>query len=103
MNARLKKLRKSLGLNQEEMAAALGVGQSTYSQFETGAKPIRSVYVEVLRSMYNANPDWLYTGEGDMFIKSSRDEEFLAAYEGLTEESKKLIFDLIMKLKQADE
>lgn len=103
MNERLKHARKALGLSQIEMAKALGIGQSTYCQFETGVRPLQARYINSLQSMYNVNPEWLKTGEGDMFIKSSKDEEFFAAYESLTDDSKKLIYEMIMKLKKADE
>lgn len=102
MNKRLRQLRKALGMNQEEMAAVLGIGQSTYSQFETGTYAIRPLYIDVLKGKYNVNPDWLTTGEGDMFIKSSKDEEFFAAFESLTDETKDLLIKLILKLQKAD-
>ena len=103
MNERLKQLRKALGMNQQEMAESLGIAQPTYSQLEKKVHAVSAKYVELLRLKHGINPEWLTTGEGDMFIKSSKDEEFFAAYEGLSDESKKLVFDMIMKLKKADE
>lgn len=100
MNERLKRVRKALGLSQVQMAAALGIGQSTYCQFETGVRSLQTRYLNAMKVMYGVNPEWILTGEGDMFIKSSRDEEFFAVFESLTDESKDTIYKLMLQLKK---
>ena len=35
---RIKELRTRIGIQQKDMASALGIGQSTLSQYETGAR-----------------------------------------------------------------
>jgi len=47
-SARLKKLRKEKGLNQDELAAALGVRKTTISNYETGySKPTNSMMRQI--------------------------------------------------------
>lgn len=102
MKDRLKKIRKALGFNQTEMASELGVAQGTYSQYERGDRVFQPRYIETLKLKFNVNPKWLETGEGDMFVKTTQDEEFMAVYNSLSEESKKMIVDLIKKIKKSE-
>ena len=51
-------LRRSLGLNQGELAKALGVSQSTLSKWETGSRRPDALAWKLLR-MLHASPDLL--------------------------------------------
>jgi transcriptional regulator with XRE-family HTH domain len=67
MNERLKFIRKSVGLNQEEMAGRLGVNNSTLRNYETGrSNPVK--IVEKLTEIFNVNPTWFMTGSGLPFL-----------------------------------
>ena len=69
MNERIKQLRKTLGLTQQEFAERIGVKRNTIAQYETGRnEPIGSV-LNLICKEYNVNPDWLRNGSGEMFIK----------------------------------
>lgn len=75
MNERLKKLRKTLDLTQQEFADRIGIKRNTMAQYEIGRnEPIDAVLLAICRE-FNVNESWLRTGEGEMFIKMSRDEE----------------------------
>lgn len=75
MKDRIKKIRKELDLTQQKFADRIGVKQNTVAQYEMGRNvPIDSVISLICRE-FNVNEDWLRTGEGDMFIKPSRNEE----------------------------
>lgn len=75
MNERLKKLRKELDLTQQEFADKIGIKRSTLATYEIGRnEPIDAVINLVCRT-FNVNENWLRTGEGEMFIELSRDEE----------------------------
>ncbi len=102
MNTRLKQIRVALGFNQTEMANELGIGQPTYSQFETGARPLQLCYVKTLVAQYDVNEEWLMTGKGEMFVKSNQVDDFLETYNSLTEESKELIYQLILRIKKGE-
>lgn len=75
MNERLKKLRKALDLTQQEFADRIGIKRNTMGQYEIGRnEPIDAVVMAICKE-FKVNEKWLRTGEGEMFIKQSRDEE----------------------------
>jgi transcriptional regulator with XRE-family HTH domain len=74
MKDRLKQLRKTLNLTQQEFAERIGVNRSTIAGYETGVKyPIDAICTSICRE-YNVNEKWLKTGEGEMFNQSLNDE-----------------------------
>lgn len=71
---RLKTLRKSLGLTQQEFADRIGIKRNTLANYEAGRNiPIDSVYQLICRE-FSVNETWLRTGEGEMFSSSLYDE-----------------------------
>ena len=69
MNERIKQLRKTLGVTQQEFAERIGITRNAVANYETGRnKPIGSV-LNLICNEYNVNPDWLRNGSGEMFIK----------------------------------
>lgn len=81
MEERIKELRKALGLTQQEFSDRIGVKRNTIAQYESGRNaPIDAVITLICRT-YNVSEDWLRTGEGEMFVQRTRDEE-LAAFFG---------------------
>ena len=67
MGERLKLIRKSLGLTQEQLAQRLGVGKTALSMIETGKARLSSRNRNILIQDLNVNPDWLDTGKGEIF------------------------------------
>ena len=67
MGERLKLIRKSLGLTQEQLAQRLGVGKTALSMIETGKARLSSRNRNLLVQELNVNPDWIDTGKGEMF------------------------------------
>lgn len=67
MGGRLKLIRKSLGLTQEQLAQRLGVGKTALSMIETGKARLSSRNRNILIQDLNVNPDWLETGKGEIF------------------------------------
>lgn len=74
MNERIKEVRKSLGLTQQEFADRIGVKRNTVATYEGGRNiPIDSV-VSLICKEFNVNEEWLRTGEGEMFQDLSQGE-----------------------------
>ena len=67
MGERLKLIRKSLGLTQEQLAQRLGVGKTALSMIETGKARLSSRNRNILIQDLNVNPTWLETGRGQIF------------------------------------
>jgi transcriptional regulator with XRE-family HTH domain len=70
--SRFKQLRKAAGLNQQEFGEKLEITQSSVSQIESGKNmPSTSVLEKLVEIFPNLNKQWLYHGEGDMFLDTT--------------------------------
>ncbi len=67
MGERVKLIRKTLGLTQEQLAQRLGVGKTALSMIETGKTRLSTRNKNILVQELNVNPDWLETGKGEVF------------------------------------
>ena len=67
MGDRVKLIRKSLGMTQEQLAQRLGVGKTALSMIETGKARLSARNRNLLVQELNVNPDWLDTGKGEIF------------------------------------
>lgn len=76
MNERLKILRKQLGFTQAEMAENMNLSQTHISALENGSKGITDRLVDDICRIFNVNEEWLRTGNGDMLLEQTIDEEF---------------------------
>ena len=75
MKERLKLLRKTLGITQQEFADKIGIKRNSYANYETGRNnPIDAIILSICRE-FNVNEDWLRTGEGEMFKERSPSDE----------------------------
>ena len=81
MYNRIKELRNALRLSQKAFGARLGVTDAAISSIESGRRNLtEQMEISICRE-FNVNREWLRTGEGEMFLQLSRDEE-IAAYLG---------------------
>lgn len=83
MNARIKLIRKALGMTQEQLAQHLGIGKAALSMIETGRAGVSARNRNILVQELNVNPDWLDEGRGEMFNA----EPDLTAYRHRTDNS----------------
>nr|WP_270257516.1 helix-turn-helix transcriptional regulator [Coprococcus catus] len=106
MNERLKKLRKTLDMTQQEFADRIGIKRNSLANYETGRNtPIDAIIVSICRE-FNVNEEWLREGKGEMFIKMTRDEE-IATFIGKTLHSeedsfKKRLISALSALNESD-
>ena len=77
MNERIKAVRTSLGLSQQEFAEKIGIKRGAVANYEVGRNEPIDAVVSLICKTYNVNENWLRTGEGEMFIQISRDEEIM--------------------------
>lgn len=78
MNERIKALRKALNLTQAEFGEKLGIKKSSISQIESGANSVTESNVLAICREFHVNESWLRTGEGEMFVATSRDDDIAA-------------------------
>ena len=76
MNERIKELRKVLGLSREEFANKLGLkSRGKIENIELGRTSPDEPFLDLICKTYNINPEWLRTGQGEMFLELSKDEQ----------------------------
>ena len=77
MNERLRKLRKSLDMTQQNFGARISVKGNTVAQWESGRNEPSDSTIFLICREFNVNEEWLRTGNGEMFVKETPDEEFM--------------------------
>jgi len=76
LNARIRELRKSLKLTQQEFGNKIGLSKASIGNIENGIINLTDRNVSLICSTYNVNENWLRNGEGEMFNPLSEDDEF---------------------------
>lgn len=76
---RIKKVRRSLDLTQQEFADKLGIKRNTVATYETGKSNPSDAAVILICKIFNVNESWLREGSGEMFVQQTREEEIAAA------------------------
>ena len=75
MKERLRKLRKTLDLTQQEFADRIGSARDNIAGYETGRRNPSVAVISLIWTKFNVNEEWLRTGNGEMFIELTRDEQ----------------------------
>lgn len=106
LNKRLKELRKTLGLTQQQFANDIGLGKSSIGNIENGIINLTDRNISVICSKYNVNERWLRTGEGEKFAELNVDEEITFMLGALLAENcsqKKEFIKLMLSLDNEDD
>ena len=106
MNERLKKLRKTLDMTQQEFADRIGTKRNTIAKYETDTNVPSAAVISLICKEFNVNEEWLREGKGEMFIKMTRDEE-IATFIGKALHSeedsfKKRLISVLSALNESD-
>lgn len=72
IGSRLRLIRDSLGYTQEQIVTYFDIGRANYSRMEKGEISPGPTVLSTLKSEFNVSLDWLVTGIGDMFNRSSQ-------------------------------
>lgn len=78
LGERIKKLRKALDLTQQKFADQIGTPQNNIANYEIGRREPSAAALNNICKTFNVNETWLRTGEGEMFVQRSRDDELAA-------------------------
>lgn len=81
MNNRIKEIRKCLGITQTEFGNKISLKPNTISDLEKDKRTVTDRTISDICREFNVNEVWLRSGEGEMFVQLSRDEE-LSRYLG---------------------
>ena len=107
MNERIKELRKTIGITQQELADKLGLKRNTIATYEIGKAIPSDRVISDLCNKYSVNEEWLRSGNGEMF-KQPSDEvghyvEDLLEYDGVGNPFYDIIIEMMNKYQEMDE
>ena len=106
MNERLKKLRKTLDLTQQEFANKIGIARGNIGAYEVGKNAPSDAVISLICKQFNVDENWMRTGEGEMFIKQTRDEQiasFIGTIQSNEDDSfKKRFVSMLSALDESD-
>lgn len=67
-NKRLQEMRLHIGIKAIDLARCIKVAASNIYAIETGKKSYGDKLAEKMSVVYNADPEWLLHGKGEMFL-----------------------------------
>ncbi|WWU49450.1 helix-turn-helix transcriptional regulator (plasmid) [Paraclostridium sordellii] len=77
LKERLRDLRtKHLRLTQQEFADSIKLSRSNVGNIESGIVQLTQRNIDAICEKFNVNEGWLKTGEGEVFLNLSPEEEF---------------------------
>ena len=79
---RIRQLRRGLDLTQKEFGEKINLKSNSIALIEGGRNTSDQTIFAICRE-FSVNEHWLRTGEGEMFLPKSRNEELLAFVEQL--------------------
>lgn len=72
---RIKELRNSLKLTQQEFADRLGIKRNAIATYETGKSNPGDSVVALICSKFGVNETWLRSGSGERFVTVAKNEQ----------------------------
>ncbi len=75
MKERIKQIRESLHLSRAEFGKILGVSGDVINNLERGRVEITDEKIKLISSVLKINENWLRTGEGDMRLVLTKNQE----------------------------
>ncbi|WP_274621570.1 helix-turn-helix domain-containing protein [Anaerotruncus colihominis] len=102
----MKQIRRLLDLTQQEFADRIKVKRNTVATYELGRSEPSDAAISLICKEFNVNERWLRTGEGEIFLQMTRDEEIAAFIGGAlakeTDSFKKRFISMLARLKESD-
>jgi transcriptional regulator with XRE-family HTH domain len=86
MRNRIRYIRKEIGLSQEEFANKLNLKRNSITLIETGNRNASDRTIMDICETFNVNPQWLRTGDGDVFQTKTKINEKLKELTSLFDE-----------------
>lgn len=78
MNERIKTVRNTLGLTQQEFADKIKVKRNTVATYEMGRSTPSDSAIALICNEFDVNEDWLRYGTGEMFKPRTKSQEVFA-------------------------
>ena len=75
MNTRIKMIREMQDLTQDSFGKRIGSARNTIANYENGNRVPSNAVVKSICKEFGVNEEWLRTGEGEMLIPKTREED----------------------------
>ncbi len=75
MNKRIKDLRNTLNLTQQEFADKIKIKRNTVATYEMGRSIPSDSAIALICEKFDVNEEWLRNGTGEMFVQKTKDEQ----------------------------
>ena len=92
---RVKEVRKFKDMTMEKFGDQLGVTRTAISNIEKGYRGLTEQMLRAICREFNVNEEWLRTGEGEMSLKLSEDEEIADLVSDVLEDGKNNPFSIL--------
>ena len=103
---RVRELRIAKNLTQQEFADKLKIKRSTISNYDIGRSEPSESAISLICREFNVSEEWLRTGEGEMFVPITRDEEiatFIGSIQADVDDTfKKKLISVLAKLDEKE-
>lgn len=103
---RIKFIRTSKNLSQDEFGRIINLSRSQIAGYETGAKNVTDRAINDICREFKINEEWLRTGEGEIEAKMTSDEEFaflVGAFGAESDDYKKRIIKAMLEIQSKDD
>ena len=95
MFARIREVRKVLGLNQKEFARQIGLTQTSLSMIEVGKTTLTEKNIKLICAVFCIDETWLRSGKGKMFgLSSPHEKELITIFNKLALETQDFLMEL---------
>jgi transcriptional regulator with XRE-family HTH domain len=99
MNDRIKAIRISSDLTQDEFGRRIGAARNTIANYENGKRTPSNSVINVICRAYNVNEEWLRDGTGEMFNVDQNNIDFLVGKYGANlNKAQKILLAMILKM-----
>lgn len=102
MNERIKDIRNSLALSQDDFGKKIGVTRSAVCNYENGSRAITEQTIKAICREFNVNEDWLRNGVGDMFIDIDDTQRLIATLFNNENDTARALFSALAKFDERD-
>lgn len=75
MGDRIKQIRLAAGLTQQQFAERIGLSRNYIALIETGSREPSDRTISDICREFGVSQSWLQTGDGEMFLPRSKNEE----------------------------
>lgn len=97
-NTRIKYLRTTLNISQEQLGKSIGISKSGISAIENGTRNVTEKHIKLIAIAYNINEEWLRNGTGEIFEQLAEQEKIIKYTSLLFKNPKSSIVESIKNL-----